>query len=390
MRASEGAKHHSLFAFKNQMKQIPLIIIGAGPAGLSTALHLAQINPTWKDQLILLDKAAHPRHKLCGGGVTRLGLDILRGLGLPTPLPIPHVAVEDVRLVYGKRTIHVRGRPEFTVFHRQELDAYLAHEARQRGLRIHENEAVKSLEWQTDGIKVVTTQSEYLAQAIVGADGSKGITRRLVGGHMNPGRVARLLEVVHPALGTAPQFIERYAVFDFTQVRQNLQGYAWDFPARVDGQPHFNRGVYDARLWAHRPKASLPALFNTALSEMGTDPKNVKIEGHPIHCFTPDNHFSAPRVVLVGDAAGADALFGEGIAPALGYGQVAARAIDRAFESGDFSFNDYWRRIFFSQLGGYMLFRWWVSWWAYQLSDQAWYMHLFWTVAGGMAALKPH
>ena len=367
------------------MQSIPLAIIGAGPSGLSTALHLLQLDPAWKNKLILFDKASHPRHKLCGGGVTRLGVDILQSLGFPKPLPIPHVAVEDVRLVYGRRVIHVRGKPEFLVFHRQELDAYLAEEARQRGLCLHENEMVKSIEWQPDGVKVTTTEDEYLAQTVVGADGSKGLTRRAITG---PGGVARLLEIVDPAPATALQFSEKYAVFDFTDIRQGLQGYAWDFPSYVHGNPHFNRGVYDSRLWRKRAKADLPTLLKDQLSEMGTDSEKIRVEGHPIHWFDPDNRFSAPRVILVGDAAGVDSLFGEGIAPALAYGQVAAQAVQRAFARNDFSFQDYWRRVFFSRVGGYLLFRWWIAWWAYQLGHQAWYAHLFWTVAGGLAALK--
>jgi hypothetical protein len=37
-------------------------IVGAGPAGLSTALHLLQIDPSWAERMLVLEKAAHPRN----------------------------------------------------------------------------------------------------------------------------------------------------------------------------------------------------------------------------------------------------------------------------------------------------------------------------------------
>ena len=46
--------------------------------------------------------------------------------------------------------------------------------------------------------------------------------------------------------------------------------------------------------------------------------------------FEPALPVSIPRVLLVGDAAGSDALFGEGISIALGYGYHAAQAIQYA------------------------------------------------------------
>lgn len=366
------------------MENIPLVIIGAGPAGLSTALHLLQRDASWKDQLVILEKAQHPRHKLCGGGLTRLGLDVLQGLGLPARLPVAQARVEDVRLSYFGRVIHVRGRPEFVVFHRPEFDAYLAETARARGVQILENQAATKITWQADGVRVSTSQTEYLAQAVVGADGSKGLARRAVG---QRGRVARLLEVVRPVSPTDAKFEGRYAQFDFSGVGEGVQGYVWDFPVFVGGQAHANRGVYDARFWADRPRAQLPALLSRSLQQWG-DGEAGAFEGHPIHLFSPGNRLSAERIVLVGDAAGVDPLFGEGIGPALAYGQAAARSVAQAFARDDFSFRDYGRQVLFSRLGRYLLLRWWTAGWVYRLGRQAGYMHWLWTVGGVLAALK--
>jgi flavin-dependent dehydrogenase len=81
------------------MKDIDLIIIGSGPAGISTALHLLEQDPGWARRMFVLEKAIHPRQKLCGGGMTRPGVKKLRRLGVQIPLPIPQKWVDDVR--YG-------------------------------------------------------------------------------------------------------------------------------------------------------------------------------------------------------------------------------------------------------------------------------------------------
>lgn len=384
-----GAGEISLFLFNLiTMLEIPVLIIGAGPAGLSTALHLLQHDAAWQSRVLLLDRSAHPRHKLCGGGVTRFGLQLLEDLGLPSPLPIPHAIVRDARFVYRQRVVHVRGNPEIAIFHRQEFDHYLAETARERGLTIHENERVLHLERQHNGIRVTTDKNSYLAEIVVGADGSKGVTRNMLTTKKSQARVARLLESVHPVGDRTPQFDEQYALFDFTPVHDHVQGYVWDFPAFVDSRPHHNRGIYDSRMAPSRPKAGLKNTLDQNLDQMGSDTKTARIEGHPIHWFSPSTVMSDERLLLVGDAAGAEPLFGEGIAPALGYGKTAAKTIHLSFIQQDFSFNSYKRRVLFSRLGFYMMLRWYIAWWSYRLSGQTWFMHIMWTIGRGLAALK--
>jgi flavin-dependent dehydrogenase len=362
------------------MRDIDLIIVGSGPAGISTALHLLQFDPGWVDRMIMIEKASHPRPKLCGGGMTRLGVEVLKQLGIQFPLPIPQEWVVDARFVYRGRTIHIRGIPLLIIFHRAELDEYLVEQARSRGVIIHQNETVEQISFDKKRVVVKTNRELYPTRVLVGADGAMGVTRRTFLEHGEKSRVARTLDVISPAPLTASEVQEGFAIFDFSSTSNDLQGYYWVFPALVGGLPHFNRGIYDARMASSRARAKLPDLLKKGLATSVQDPQQVRVDGHPILCFSPRNRLSMPRLLLVGDAAGVDPLFGEGIAPALAYGQVAAAALTVAFTQADFSFEDYRRRVLLSPLGHYLMVRWVIAWVSYQLSGSPLFMHTLWTM----------
>jgi flavin-dependent dehydrogenase len=84
-------------------------------------------------------------------------------------------------------------------------------------------------------------------------------------------------------------------------------------------------------------------------------------------------------VLLVGDAAGADPLFGEGISFALGYGVLAAREIGEAFNSNDFLFRKYRGRVLRSPLGQALLARWIIAHVIYSFKWK-WFQVLLWRI----------
>jgi len=157
---------------------------------------------------------------------------------------------------------------------------------------------------------------------------------------------ARLLEILTPE--NAQNSVARQngvAVFDFSALPEGLQGYYWDFPSQVNGQTMMNRGVFDSRSAATRPRAALKNILRNSMAAQGHRLEDYPLKGHPIHCFDPQGQLAMPRIILAGDAAGVDPVVGEGISFALQYGAVAAAAVSDAFQRKDFSFNTYKTRV---------------------------------------------
>ncbi len=349
-----------------------IIIVGAGPAGISTALHLATFAPQLVSRTLILEKARHPRPKLCGGGILPDGEVILADLGLNLS-EIPHYDVDWAHFDYGGQGMKMRGEKKatlaFRTIRRHEFDAWLAEKARQRGFLIHENTTVKRVTVNGSGVTLETDHGEYHAEVVVGADGSNSIVRRAIAPHERI-HVARLLEVVTPSKPEASFHKQPDSYFDFVVVPDGILGYVWDFPALEKGKMVRVRGIYDSNVHTVRPQKSLREALAEEFQRHGLNLEDYKLEGHPIRWFDHRSVFSAPRVLLAGDAAGVDALYGEGISLALGYGKLAARALQRAFERQDFSFRDYRSALLRSEMGKALRRRTWFAKFFYGLRSR--------------------
>ncbi len=348
---------------QNDKQNYDIIIVGAGPAGISTALHLAKLAPELITRTLILEKARHPRPKLCGGGILPDAEVILRSLDLDIN-EIPHVEVDWARFDFDGRGMKMRGekggRFAFRTIRRYEFDAWLAGKARERGFAILEDTTVKKIDVQETEVVVTTDNGEYHAAVVVGADGSNSLVRRAIIPQEKT-HVARLLEIVTEPRPERSFHIQADSYFDFVYVPKGILGYSWDFPALENGKPVRVRGIYDSNVYPLKTDVSLREALADEFNRHGYELEDYKLEGHPLRWFDPKSIFSSQRVLLAGDAAGVDALFGEGISIALGYGGFTARALVDAFIRQDFSFGEYRRLILQSEMGKSLRRR---TWWA--------------------------
>lgn len=355
-----------------------IIIVGGGPGGISTALHLAKDFPHLTSRLLILEKEIYPRPKLCAGGLVIDAEVLLERLGLDVS-EIPHVDTDRIRFNFeGKGlTLRVRRRHALRLIRRDEFDHWLAKKAESRGVQIRQGITVRRVLPDERGVTVETDQGNFRALVVVGADGSNGITRRCILPDATI-HTARVLEVITPLSKEEVQSGRQHAAyFDFSPVPVNIAGYVWDFPTQIQGEIMRCWGIYDTNILADQPRPPLTQCLAKEMSRFGLDLRTCKIQGHPIRWFSPRSPLAVPRVLLVGDAAGADPFVGEGISMALGYGMLAAREIVEAFRQQDFSFRGYKRRILTSALGRALMTRWVVAHIVYPLKWK-WFQILVW------------
>jgi flavin-dependent dehydrogenase len=334
------------------LNQFDVLIVGAGPAGISTWLHLKKYAPALAEHTVLIEKAVFPRDKLCAGGVGAWSAAVLDQLAID--LSIPSLFISEVEIRYRDQRWIYHSPDPFRMVKRAEFDMALAESALQRGMVFHENEVFIGAKREGDKLAVLTSRGQYHVKAIVGADGALSKVRRSM---MRPRRscLAPTIQISTPANPTYDrEFGQRRLGIDFSPIDNGLQGYAWHCPWLEGKNPYMNHGIGNFRFHRGTQRVILKELFQRELHDRNIDIKPGDWSSHPIRWYSNDVPISQPNVLLVGDAAGIEPAFGGGVHMALSYGEIAAETLMQAFQDKDFSFRHYKDSIMSHYLGGHI------------------------------------
>lgn len=320
-----------------------LIVAGAGPAGLATAIYASLGNLS----VVVLERRHPPLAKACGEGVMPYGVCALEEMRVDlsdaTFAPFSGVRYIDGDFVAEGR---FRGRPGIGI-RREDLSRTLLSRAAALGVELRFGCGVESWTRTAMGVRVRTGQGDIEARLLVGADGLLSRIRREAGLAARRPRpptrfgIRRHYEVepwsdlveVHLADG-----LEAYV----TPVGPSQMGIAllWTrtTSVRADGEADASRGRETReRADEESPMGISRGQFDRLLERFpllserlsAARPLDQPIGAGPFHQPVKRRH--AAGVALVGDAAGyLDALTGDGVA--LGF--ATARALVAVVAAG--------------------------------------------------------
>ena len=313
-------------------------VVGAGPAGASAAREAALAGA----RVVLLERAAFPRYKTCGGGLIGLSRDALpEGFELPVREWID--AITFTQQGRKERTKRDRDGGMLALVNRTDFDHALVKAAVGAGVELREGavvtgvEQAEAAETSTEGPVTrdpVATDPVAAPEAVVSltlADGSRVRARAVVGADGSASRVARHVGVIcrqvdlglEAEIPVPPQTAERWAgrvLIDWGPVRGS---YGWVFP-KGDS---LTVGVIAARGGGEETRA----YYRQFIEQLGlAGLPAAQDSGHLTRCRTADSPLYRGRVLVAGDAAGLlDPWTREGISYALRSGRLAGQAAAR-------------------------------------------------------------
>lgn len=299
-----------------------LIVVGGGPAGSTCARKAAQLGM----DVLLIEKANHPRRKACGGGLTRRVTDSLDfdfslvveqeqcGLRLFSPSGL---SVEEIRNEVTGYTVR-----------REDFDHLLLRKAEEAGAEVIQGVSVLDVMEDSSDVRVFTDDKSHSANIVVGADGvNSTIARRSrIFPRWENDKIGLCIEASVPMdpsdimrISRNPDGGDRVLIEIYFGAL--VHGYAWAFPKKNE----FSLGIgvlvsemHDLKGAWQRFVSSFENRYEVKVDLSDQTAMRVPLGG-------PIENTCSKRIMLIGDAAGFVApATGEGIHYAIESGKIAA------------------------------------------------------------------
>lgn len=323
--------------------QYDVVIIGAGPAGTSTAISYKKLNPDLK--IAIVDKSVFPRDKSCGDAIGPGVIHALKRFDIEDIL-IDHPPVISTSLSgTGDTEIRnyipkVKNKEDSIVYviPRKELDYKLLVKAIDFGVEDFTGYRFREMKKSSKGwiIEIYNNEDSIClsTKLLVGADGAYSRVRKSLGVDTNSDRdKAIAIRAYVDSPNFVKQFNERSVFFEINLSAE--RGYAWAFPSKND-LVNIGIGVpLDLFKQNNMDINSLLDIFVKKLESKGIVIQNLRDEkSYILPLASVTTKISHDRAALVGDAGSMiNPMSGEGIFYGMEAGYILAKNTFDKFNS---------------------------------------------------------
>jgi menaquinone-9 beta-reductase len=328
-------------------KLYDILIAGAGPAGLSAALNMADSGLS----VALIDKDSFPREKICG--------DALSGSVMNVMKRFPDYIYQDfldfpkktssggIRFIAPDQTFvdvpfSIEDIPGNTVSgficKRIDFDNFLLDKVlKYKNISVFQNFRIMTAHLENEVVFLSNGNEEIKGKMVVGADGLNSVIANSFTGNT--------LDHKHYSVAVRAYFknvkeMHPLGYIELHFFKELLPGYLWIFPMQND-EANVGLGMMFSRMKKdsqHLSKTLRELIERTpALRSRFAGATIIgKPGGYGLPLGPVKKILSGDRFILTGDAAAlVDPFSGEGIGNAMVSGEVAAQVIKDAFRSGD-------------------------------------------------------
>jgi len=313
------------------VKEIDVLVVGAGPAGGSSALHCSRngLKTTIIEEHKVIGEPVH-----CGECLSEYAT---KNTGIKLPNEIISNKVNGVRVIFpnGKKcSFNEKG----FVLEKEKFEQWLAGEAVNAGAELKLETKLEALEHKNGFWNVKTNKGNISAKVLIDASGVASVVSKKLGFNEKLESVTG----IQYELKNIPR--EEYLDF-FMWPELAPHGYLWMIPK---SGTRANVGLVTTQ------RNSAKTFLDSFVKKMNWE-KNEKVKtfGGLIPASGPMETTFSDSLMIVGDAAGfTSPLFEGGTHLGLKSGEIAALTAKKAFETNDFSketFSEYqqkWKLLF--------------------------------------------